>query len=353
MPPTSVSAFTPSDLVALLFTAPIASVGLGLFVALFLALVREAWFARSTLARGDSAAAAAASDMRSVREKYRSAYVVLGAAAIGVAAWYVLETVIRGYVLVVPAELAWVRFAGPILCAVVGLGLVVVQIVARGSGYPEAPVILATRRTWSSFAERRDVIAAAAVLLALLTTTIAAGMAAAVDVRGISNIVEIPVPNLEGVDPIRVPFFGWAYGAPVLLCGGILLVLLAALLQMNATRPYVRPESVVAERTARRQIATGALRIVAASMLLTLASAWRLIANAGSISRLEIVGTNEGSPYEVTWRFAEFAAMAGWGAPVLEIAAFLMLISIVIRLSRAAARSAATRARAVQPEGAR
>lgn len=344
----SASTWTASDLLAVLFTVPITSLVFVIFAALFLALVREAWVTKVGEGRRNPV-----SDTRSVREKYRTAHVVLGAAAIGMAAWYVLESIIRGYVMVVPAELVWVRFAGPIMCGILGLGLVVVQIVVCGSEYPEAPVILATRRTWSSFSERGDVVVAVAVLLALVTTTIGAGLTASVDARGISDTVEIPVPNLAEVDPIRVPFFGWAYGVPVLLSSGILVVALAVLLQVNAARPYARPESVAGERTARRRIATGALRIAAASMLLTLASAWRLIANAGSVSRLEIVGENEGSPYEVTWRFAEFAVVAGWGAPILEIVAFTLLILMVIRLPRAVVGAVATRERAVEPEGAR
>lgn len=344
----SASAWTASDLLAVLFTVPITSLVFVIFAALFLALVREAWVMKVGDGRRNPM-----SDMRSVREKYHTAHVVLGAAAIGIGAWYVLESIIRGYVMAVPAELVWVRFAGPIMCAILGLGLVAVQIVVRGSEYPEAPVILADRRTWASFSERRDVMVAAAVLLALVTTTIVAGLTASVDALGISDSVAIPVPNLSAVDPIRIPFFGWAYGIPVLLCSGILLVVLAVLLQVNAVRPYVRPESVAVERTARRRIATGALRIAAASMLLTLAGAWRLIANAGSVSRLEIVGENEGSPYEVTWRFAEFAVVAGWGAPILEIVAFTLLILMVIRRPRAVVGSAATRARAVEPEEAR
>jgi len=105
-------------------------------------------------------------------------------------------------------------------------------------------------------------------------------------------------------------------------------------LHTNATRPFMRPETVTAEREARREVAIGTVRIATAGMLLAPAGAWRFIASAGSTSSLVINGQNEGNSYEVAWRYAELATAAGWLAPVLEIAAFVLLLLVASSLRR-------------------
>ena len=101
-----------------------------------------------------------------------------------------------------------------------------------------------------------------------------------------------------------------------------------AALDRNAARPYLRPETVSAERASRRETARGTTLIVIAAVLLTLAGAWRLIASAGSGAYLTITGQNGDTPYDASWRFAEFAVAAGWFAPLLEVTAFTFLLVV-------------------------
>ncbi|KJL21795.1 hypothetical protein [Microbacterium foliorum] len=340
--------WTFGDALAVFFSFPVTS----LVIALFLALACEAWASRTAHAR-DAVAPLSAKSIHSLRAKYRSARALLPAVGIVIIVWFVGEVVVRGYLVAVPEELSWVRFVAPIIGAALGLGAVLVQIVVSGSEVPEEPGALVPRRTWASFSEPRDLIGALFVVLVLLTTTIAAGMAASADRWGVSDSVELPVPNLAMVDPIRLPFFGWAYGIPVLVSAGILLLVVAALLQKNASRSFIRPETAMAERIVRRQVGAGGVRIATAAFLLALAASWRLIAGAGSVSSLEIAGENDGRPYEVVWRFAEFATAAGWGAPIAEVVALTLLLLVVIRYSREAAWRRLSHDRALQYEAAR
>lgn len=340
--------WTFGDALAVFFSFPVTS----LVIALFLALACEAWASRTAHAR-DAVAPLSAKSIHSLRAKYRSARALLPAVGIVIIVWFVGEVVVRGYLVAVPEELSWVRFVAPIIGAALGLGAVLLQIVVSGSEAPEEPGTLVPRRTWASFSEPRDLIGALFVALVLLTTTIAAGMAASADRWGVSDSVELPVPNLAMVDPIRLPFFGWAYGIPVLVSAGILLLVVAALLQKNASRSFIRPETVMAERIVRRQVGAGGVRIATAALLLALAASWRLIAGAGSVSSLEIAGENDGRPYEVVWRFAEFATAAGWGAPIAEVVALTLLLLVVIRYSREAAWRRLPHDRALQYEAAR
>ncbi|HWV48927.1 MAG TPA: hypothetical protein VN035_05670, partial [Microbacterium sp.] len=57
--------------------------------------------------------------------------------------------------------------------------------------------------------------------------------------------------------------------------------------------------------------------------------AWRLIAAAGSITDLFIEGDGA---YQAEWRYAELAAALGWIAPVLEVAAFTILVLVAARV---------------------
>lgn len=106
------------------------------------------------------------------------------------------------------------------------------------------------------------------------------------------------------IDALRPWFYGWAYGVP-----GIIL-----------------------EQTARVEIASSAVRIATAGMLLALAGAFRFIGRSGSISSVttEINGHDES--YDMTWRYAEFAAAASWLAPALEITALLLLLLVARRM---------------------
>ena len=145
---------------------------------------------------------------------------------------------------------SWWRYATPVFSAFLGISVVLGLIVTRGTTPPEAPVLPAARRTWLSFSPRRGIIGASIALLVLVATTIAAGLASSPDGQGRYIWLAIPVPNEVAIDPIRPWFYGWAYGVPVLICVAVLTAVTWAVLHTNAARPYIRPETVTAERDA-------------------------------------------------------------------------------------------------------
>ncbi len=278
----------------------------------------------------------------SVRQRYERERRTLGIAALVVVALFFAELLFRGYFFAGPGLVSWWQFATPLFVAALGIGAVLVQIMTSGTTRPEAPVMLPTRRNWTSFCSRSALIGACVVILALVATTLAAGVASTPNGDGQYVWLTIPVPNEAAIDPIRVRFYGWAYGVPVLMCLIALVGVTWATLDRNAARPYLSRETVTAERMARRAIAHGGLRIAMAAMLLTLASSWRLVASSGSISQLTIMGQSGGEPYEASWRYAELAVAAGWAAPFLEIAAFVLLLLVA---------HSGLRSRPVVPEG--
>lgn len=343
----SASAWSPGDIAGAMMSIPITS----FVIALFLALVLEAWASRSAVGAGGNDATTSATS--SLRGRYRPARLILIGAALAVIALSLGSFIVQEYIVKVPDDLVWMRFAAPTVGAAAGLGVVLVQIVRWGTTAPESPTMLAPRRIWATFSARRDLVVATAVIVLLVATSIAAGVASSVSSSGLSDTLEIPVTNLDAVDPLRVRFFGWTYGVPVLVSAAVLIAVVVAVLHCNAVRPFIRPETVGAERSARRHIATAAVHIAIGSLLMSLAAAWRLIAAAGGVSGLEIQGENDGSPYEVVWRFAELAAVAGWCAPILEVAAFTLLLLVAIRIPRGASALAASAQRAAQTAVAR
>lgn len=314
------------DLVRAAFSLPLFS----LFLAVVIVGAILIFGSRPQIA-ARQAQAVTAGVIRAVHARYRVERLVLAITAVLVIVVFAVENVLRGYVLHLGELLPWWRFATALFVAALGLG-VVAAIEVRGAKPPEVPVVSGARRTWTSFGPRVGLIGGVAVLVAILVTSIAAGMAAYVDSRGDSAWLEIPIPNEETIDPMRVHFYGWTYGVPVLICAALLAAATWGVLQANASRPYIRPETVAAERHARRAVARDAVRIATAAMLLGLAGAWRLIASNGTGSGLVIEGKNDGAPYEAIWRYAELAAVAGWAAPVLEVLAFAVLLLVAVRL---------------------
>lgn len=331
MPQASIFSFGPMELVAAAFSSPLLSLAIAVAVAGGILLNAS----RPGRDHGTSQLSEAA--VRSLRARHVPELRALGLAAIAVIVLFAVENVVRGYVINVFGIVSWWRYATPVFLALVGISVVLGLIVARGATPSEAPVVPAARRTWMSFSPLPSLIGAGIALFALLATTIAAGLASSPDREGRYVWLEIPVPNEGAIDPIRPWFYGWAYGAPVLICLAALIAVTWGVLHRNAARPYIRPETVAAERDARREVAIGAVRIATAGMLLALAGAWRLIAAAGSTSSLVIMGENDGDPYEVAWRYAEFAVAGGWLAPALEITAFVLLLLVAGRVRRSSA----------------
>ncbi|WP_194408623.1 hypothetical protein [Microbacterium cremeum] len=268
---------------------------------------------------------------RSFKKRYAPERHTLAIAAIAVIVVFAAENVIRGYVINLGDAVSWWRFATPVASSVLAVAILAALIVLRGSAPSEARVVTGARRTWTTFGPRVGLILCGAVLLLLVATTIAAGVTSAADSRGQYIWLEIPIPNEAEIDPIRLWYYGWAFGVPVLIALAALLVATALALRVNAARPFIRPETVAAERGLRSEVASGAVAVATAGMLLALAGAWRLIARAGSPSQLWVEGENGGNPYDAAWRYAELAAVVGWLAPILEVIAFTLLFLVVAR----------------------
>lgn len=318
-------ALGPLDLVGAALSQPLISLAIALVISFGIVLVTSGLRKSHSLPRAVAA---------SIRSRYRSESVVLGLAALGVIVIFATEALLRGYAFGSVDTVAWWRFATPLLTAVVGTGIALAAILTRGARPPESPVMPAMRRTWLSFGPQWGLVAGAVTLLVLTATTLTAGFASSPNGEGRYVWLVIPIPNETEIDPIRVPFYGWTYGVPVLVCLAALTVTSWAALRINALRPYIRPETLTAEGHARRGVATAIVSIATGAMLLTLAGSWRLIANAGSVSTLIIDGQNSNDPYDTAWRYAEFAALAGRCAPLLEITAFALLLLVAANTLR-------------------
>lgn len=267
----------------------------------------------------------------------------LGITAAAVIALFALENVVRGYVVDLADVVSWWRYALPLAGASLGLFVVVVNVLVRGTTQPRAPGASVARRTWTTFGPRWGIVATCISFVALLVTTVCAGVVSSPDAHGRYIWLAIPVPNEADVDPVRVWFYGWEYGLPVLVCLGALSVVTWSVLHFNASRPYIRPETVTDEKRFRREIAASTVRVACATTLIALAGAWRFIAQAGTVSQLTVGAEDHGQPFEVTWRYAEFAIAAGWLAPVLEIASFVLLFFVMAGATRRTGRHAIRR----------
>ena len=190
----------------------------------------------------------------------------------------------------------------------------------------DAGATRAARRSWTSFGPKAGLVGWGATLAALLATTITAGLAVSADDAGRFIYLAVPVPN-QPIESLRFWFYGWAYGLPVLICVTAFTVVTWRSMHASAIRPFRRPDTVAAERSARVEIADRIMGISAAGMLLALAVAWRFIARAGSAGQLTIDGAHSGT-LEITWRYAEFASVAGFFAPILEVIASVILLLI-------------------------
>ncbi|WEK61529.1 MAG: hypothetical protein P0Y60_01840 [Candidatus Microbacterium colombiense] len=329
-----------ADIAGAAFSLPLFSLFIAVIVAGGIAIVAS---------RPRDVADAAGSSPRSTGlpagSGYRAVRIALTTAAIVVIVVFGVENVLRGYVLDLYGITAWWRFATPVFAA--GLALAVIAAVAaRSAARPVVPVVTGERRTWRTFVPRATLIGGAVALAAVLVTTIAAGLVAYVGSNGESAWLEIPINNAPEIDPVRLNFYGWTFGIPVLICAALLVAATGALLHLTAARPYIRPETVVVERQERRAAARDAVRIATAGLLLALAGAWRLIASAGGVSGLTIDGQNDGAMFEVMWRHSELALAAGRCAPVLEVVAFVLLLLVIGQAGRAKATRSSDRAEA-------
>lgn len=311
-----------------LFGALLSMPWVSLIVAAIIAIavtVSPRWRARS-----ESRARLTPTSSGGVFARYAPEHRVLGLVAISVIVLFVAENLITRYALNLYDVVSWWRYATPVFTAGAGVAVLLSLIVTRGSRPAERPVV-SPRRTWLGFSSRIGSAGAAVALLVLTATTVLAGLASSNIDGGPYVFLEIDVPN-ETIDPIRPWFYGWAYGVPVLICTAALVAVSVAALHANAARPFLRPETVLTEQRERRDIATGVTRLAISSALLALAGAWRFIAEAGSVGGLTIEGDGRSDSYDAVWRYGEIAAVGGWLAPGLEIAAFVLLLLVTAQL---------------------
>lgn len=267
---------------------------------------------------------------RPVRARYRPEHIALGWLAVTMIAVCVADFIIRGFVVSQIDRFDWWEFATLIITAVLGLGLVALIIATRKNAQPNAPGVSTSRRTWRTFSSPSTLTSYAVATVGLIVTTVLAGLASSPNDDGEYVLLTIPIPNAEGTDPLRFPFYGWTFGVPVLVMIVVLTLTAWIALQRNSARRFLRADTIVAERAARQSTAIGINRIATAAILLSLAAAWRLIGSMGSISQVTIEGQNAGQPYEASWRYGELALAAGWGAPVIEIVAFALLLLVAV-----------------------
>ncbi|GAA2926197.1 hypothetical protein GCM10010458_05140 [Microbacterium luteolum] len=317
----SILSIGPADLIGAAFSTPLVSLAIALVVAgLSLAMSKDGRAGKAVAGHADTA----------TQSRHASERRTLGATAIAIVILFIVENVVRGYILNTVDVVSWWRFALSLFCAALGLIVLLALVVTRGTTPPEVPVATA-RRTWMTFGPRVGIIAACVALAALLATTVSAGLTSSPDDRGRYIWLVVPVPNEAAIDPVRHWFYGWAYGVPVLICLALLGAATWSVLHFNASRPYLRPETVIDEKSARCEIAAGTVHVALAGILIALAGAWRFIARSGTGSQLFINGQNGGEPYDMTWRYAELAAAGGWIAPILEVIAFALLIVVAVR----------------------
>ncbi|MCI1018790.1 hypothetical protein HWD99_09155 [Microbacterium sp. C5A9] len=304
----------PAEILLALLSQPLFSLAVAALVAIVWRLA-----SRRSAAGGSDLPTTALDE--TVRARYRPEMIAVRVGAIAVVVSLVLENLTATLTPPDSDAVSWWRYATPLLAGAVSLLALVCLVALRGSSAPRRPVPLAGRRTWATFGTRADLTGAGLAALALTLTAIAAGLASSPDPRGRYVWLEVPIQNAS-VDPLRPWFFGWAYGVPVLISLAALLVVGVATLHCSAARPFIAPETLRVERNQRSTVASGILRIATGATMLSLAAAWRFIAESGTTTALSIEGDGT---YEVAWRYAEFATAAGWGAPAIEVCAFLLL----------------------------
>lgn len=271
----------------------------------------------------------------SVTQRYLTEYRVLGLSALTVLVAFFVENLLIGIILSLSDVAEWWRYATPIFAAVCMLAIVAVLIVLRGTRRPEAPVISTVRRGWASFSTRAELIVTGGVLLALAATTLWAGLLSSADNRGRFIYISIDVPNTD-VSGIRPWFYGWTFGVPVLVSLAALAAITWFVLRSNAVRPYIRPETVLAEQRARASLATSVAHLSSGAILLAFGGALRFIGRSGGPGLLGMTGENgEEMTYETSWAGEQFAEVAAWLAPVLQIVGFALLLIVAWRMLRA------------------
>jgi hypothetical protein len=218
-----------------------------------------------------------------------------------------------------PPAVAWWLYAAPVLGAVVPIAALLIGVTGERV-VVEKPVVPVLRRTISSYGSRALFWIAGTAALILTLTTIWAGAASVPNEQG--WYVWLPIAG--NTSPEYSTFYGWGYGALVLVALLLLVALTWLLLARNASQPFVRPETVQRENVARIATAASALTIAGAATMFTLGQVWNFVGQSGSAR----VGT--GIPgYGNIWfapGYATFAPALVWIGFILQITAVIWLL---------------------------
>ncbi|MEV7757508.1 hypothetical protein [Microbacterium sp. NPDC089184] len=252
--------------------------------------------------------------------------VALGALALMVGAAWLADVVLRGYVFDMSATVSWWRFAVAPLVATGGL--VVLGASLRAGGARRAVDALSvTRRTWTTFGPRRELVAL--VTLAALTGAIVVvfGTTAMSLDSGVSAHVALDAPN-TAYAPVVLPFPGWAYGIPTI--SALMLVIAATVfaLHRNSVRPFRGGLGWDEERSRRAMTARGLVAVALAATLLALAGLLRM-ARAAVLTSMTFA--HSGETVNVSVPHEDLIVLGGMLAPVLEISGAVVLALLVIR----------------------
>ncbi|MGW9112138.1 hypothetical protein [Microbacterium sp. NPDC055683] len=254
-----------------------------------------------------------------VRERYLAERRVLGYGALTVVIVTAAETTLRDHVLPLADVAAWWHYPVPLVTS--ALVLVASLIVIRSAPAPSTPAGPSARRAWTSFGSKALFVSGGVLTGVLLATTLAAGLVSTSDDRGRYVLLDLPVANTRQ-EPLRPWFFGWTYGIPVLIGMALLALAVWLALRENALRPFAA-DDIGGQRAQRAQIGTAMGRLATGAVLVVLGGAWRFIGESGGPATLTV--GDDPVVYETTWRWSEYAVIAGAIAPVLEIIGFVLL----------------------------
>ncbi|WFR67975.1 hypothetical protein P9139_06330 [Curtobacterium flaccumfaciens] len=171
-------------------------------------------------------------------------------------------------------------------------GVVAVIVAGRAEAAPVAadrPVLDLRRRGPLTFTRGVEAFATAATTVILALTVLGAGLLSSQDDEGRYALITIPV----GDATVSTEFFGWYYGLPVIVATAVLVVVTLAGLHRIARSPRTDMDRA-GDDLRRRDRSSAVLRSATAALLLTLGSAWQLVAQGSSL-RTSIPRTEAGA----------------------------------------------------------
>ncbi len=174
----------------------------------------------------------------------------------------------------------------------IAAGTVAVLIAGRGVTAPVAadrPVLDLRRRGPLTFTRGVESLTTAITTVVLALTVLGAGLLSSQDDEGRYAFITMPVGDATA----STEFFGWYYGLPVVVATAVLVVVTLVGLHRIARAPRADIDRA-GDDLRRRDRSSAVLRSATAALLLTLGSAWQLVAHASSL-RTSIPRTEAGT----------------------------------------------------------